>query len=138
MRPVSRHLRATLGGALLITAALPAQTAENGAARPTYTEAQATRGGEVFVRLCAECHTTVDMSGADFRVNWNTRSVLDLFTLITTTMPDNNPGGLSRGEYTDVTAYILKLNGIPAGSDPLVADSAAMSKATLPLPPPGR
>lgn len=31
------------------------------------------------------------------------------------TMPSNSPGRLSRGQYTDIAAYLLQLNGMPAG-----------------------
>ena len=34
-------------------------------------------------------------------------------------MPDDNPGGLPRQTYVDVMAYMLELNGYPAGSDEL-------------------
>ena len=39
---------------------------------------------------------------------------MDLFDQIKTTMPDDNPGGLSVQQYTDVVAYIFKINGMPA------------------------
>ena len=31
-------------------------------------------------------------------------------------MPMNNPGGLSRDQYSDILAFVLKSNGFPAGA----------------------
>ncbi len=39
----------------------------------------------------------------------------DLFERIRTTMPLNNPGVLSRDQYADILAFVLKSNGYPAG-----------------------
>jgi hypothetical protein len=59
-------------------------------------------------------------------MNWIGRTVFDLFKLLKTTMPEDNIGGLTDEDYTRVIAYILKLNGFPAGTDSLSADSVAM------------
>jgi hypothetical protein len=75
------------------------------------------------------------MSNADFRVKWNTRFVFDLFDRIRSTMPESDPGSLTRAQYVDVVAYIVKLNGITAGTVELADDEAAMKKLTLPFPP---
>ncbi len=88
-----------------------------------YSAEQAARGDEVFTRVCLQCHTRKDMSSADFRLNWNGRTAFDLYDLIRSTMPDSAPGSLSRDEYADVTAYMLKLNGMRAGAVPLPFDS---------------
>ncbi|MBK6489400.1 MAG: c-type cytochrome [Gemmatimonadetes bacterium] len=100
----------------------------------TFTEEQAERGNQVFVRVCVECHERVEMSNNDFRLKWSGQSTFDLFKSISTTMPDSDPGGLPRGEYTAVVAYILKLNGVPSGLTELVEDSTAMSQHKLTLP----
>jgi len=103
---------------------------------PLYTEEQATSGAEVYAKVCAECHEKPDVTGADFRSNWNGRSLYELYEEIRTTMPDDNPGALSRDEYAGALAYILKLNGLPAGPTAIMPDSALMSGAKLVLPPP--
>ena len=54
------------------------------------------------------------------------RTVYDLFKRLRTTMPDDNPGGLSDEEYARVIAYILKLNGFHPGTDSLSTDTTAM------------
>lgn len=101
-----------------------------------YTEEQATSGAALFGRVCAECHEKADITKADFRSKWNGRTLFELYELVRTTMPDSNPGGLSRDEYAGALAYILKMNGLPAGSSGVMPDSAAMSNAKLVLPPP--
>ncbi|MBL0172881.1 MAG: cytochrome c [Gemmatimonadaceae bacterium] len=103
---------------------------------PLYTEEQATAGAVLFGRVCAECHEKKDLTKADFRAKWTGRPILDLFELVRTTMPDSNPGGLSRDEYAGALAYILKLNGLPAGDTPVMPDSSAMKNVKLELPPP--
>jgi mono/diheme cytochrome c family protein len=103
---------------------------------PLYTEEQATAGGALFARICAECHEKKDVAGTDFRAKWTGRALFELYELIRTTMPDSNPGGLSRDEYAGALAYILKLNGLPAGTTAVMPDSAAMQNVKLDLPPP--
>ncbi len=100
-----------------------------------YTEEQAATGTALFARVCAECHEKADINGADFRSKWNGRTLFELYELVRTTMPDSDPGGLTRDEYAGTMAYILKANGLPAGPTAIMPDSAAMSNAILPLPP---
>ncbi|MBP6771412.1 MAG: cytochrome c [Gemmatimonadaceae bacterium] len=102
---------------------------------PLYTEEQATAGEAVFAKVCAECHEKKDVTSADFRSKWHGRALLELYELIRTTMPDSNPGALSRDEYAGTLAYILKLNGVPAGPTAIMPDSIAMKAALLALPP---
>lgn len=136
---MSRLLSCLLAPAALI-AALALQPTTSGAqdappartsADSSYTEAQAERGNQVFTRVCLECHERTEMANPDFRLKWGGQSTFDLFKNISTTMPDSDPGSLPLADYTDVVAYILKLNGIPAGAAELVADSAQMSAARI-------
>ena len=60
-----------------------------------YTEEQATRGDTEHQNNCSSCHGTEKYSGDAFTKNWVGRTVFDLFDQIKTTMPDDNPGGLS-------------------------------------------
>ncbi len=108
----------------------------HGDSTPLYTEEQATAGAALFGRVCAECHEKTNVTSADFRAKWTGRPILDLYELIRTTMPDSNPGALSRDEYAGALAYILKLNGLPSGATAVMPDSAAMRNATLEFPPP--
>jgi len=128
-----RGARALLLAALLLAGArVSSQTPSDPV---TYSEDQATRGEEVFRKVCVECHTRKDMTNADFRVKWNGRTVFDLFERIRSTMPESNPGGLARTQYLDVTTYLAKINGIPAGATDLPDDDAVLRKQVLTLPP---
>ncbi len=89
----------------------------------SYAEEQAARGDQLFTRVCLQCHTRRDMSSPDFKLKWSGQTAFDLFDLIRTTMPDSAPGTLAPAEYGDVTAYMMKLNGMRAGSTPLPLDS---------------
>ena len=91
-----------------------------------YTEEQATRGDTEHQNNCSSCHGTEKYAGDAFTKNWVGRTVFDLFDQIKTTMPDDNPGGLAAQQYKDIVAYILKVNGIPAGPDSLPGDPEAM------------
>ena len=103
-----------------------------------YTEAQATRGESEQQNNCAACHGTEKYSGEAFTNAWYGRTAFDLFDQIKTTMPDDNPGGLSVQQYTDVVAYIFKINGIPAGTDSLSSDPEALRQIRIePKPPAG-
>lgn len=96
-----------------------------------FTDSQATRGGQWYAARCQSCHPSRDMSSPDFKVRWGGLSALDLYTIISTTMPQNEPGTLSRRAYTDIVAYLMQLNGLQAGSTPLTADSTALAAARL-------
>jgi S-disulfanyl-L-cysteine oxidoreductase SoxD len=101
---------------------------------PMYTEEQATAGLEVFTKVCSECHEKKDMTSADFKTKWGGRPLGELYELVRTTMPDGNPGSLSRTDYANALAYVLKLNGLPAGAAAVMPDSAAMSGAKVVFP----
>jgi mono/diheme cytochrome c family protein len=88
-----------------------------------YTETQADRGAGSFGQNCAVCHgpslggvgEAPALVGAQFISDFNGLTVGDLFERVRTTMPLNNPGGLSREQYADILAFVLKSNGYPAG-----------------------
>jgi mono/diheme cytochrome c family protein len=126
-----RYAVLILACALGATSSARAQSADSArvaehSATGTFTEDQASRGKLVYESYCAACHTTSFHTDEQFRFNWFGRTVADLFKTLKTTMPEDNPGGLSDDDYTRVIAYILKLNGFPAGTDSLAADSVQM------------
>jgi mono/diheme cytochrome c family protein len=94
-----------------------------------YTKEQATRGA-LSSGLCTQCHgdsfqgdPAPPLTGPDFLAKWDGRTVGDLFELIRQTMPDDDPGALTREQYADLLAYIFSLNKFPAGTTEL-ADEA--------------
>ena len=94
----------------------------------TYLPAQADRGEKVFNQVCAMCHARTQFIGQAFVENWNDHRVSDFYTLIRSTMPLSNPGGLQDEEYLGVVAYLLKENRAGIGVDSLGADSLYLRK----------
>jgi len=88
-----------------------------------YTEAQAARGADQFAQNCAACHGSSlngngeapALVGAEFISDWAGLTLGELFERIRNTMPQDNPGKLSREQYTQILSFILKSNGYPAG-----------------------
>jgi mono/diheme cytochrome c family protein len=100
-----------------------------------YTAAQAARGEEVYIGSCAQCHTMTQHSGSNFAAVWNNRRVYDLYDIVHSTMPVDNPGGLAEEEYIDVIAYILKINGAPPGKAALGSDAEALKSLRIEVKP---
>jgi S-disulfanyl-L-cysteine oxidoreductase SoxD len=99
-----------------------------------YTEEQANRGEPLYAKHCGACHGKslegIEMApalmGGDFLDKWSGQTVGDLFERMRTTMPLNQPGGLSRDVNVEITAYMLRVNGFPAASKALPRETAAM------------
>ncbi|WP_310498046.1 cytochrome c [Sandarakinorhabdus sp.] len=92
-----------------------------------YTPDQAARGDGVYQQACGACHGAAlggtgeapPLIGGEFISHWDTMTVGDLYDRVRTTMPQNNPQSLTREQYADVLAYLLKANGFPEGAVPL-------------------
>ena len=113
-------------GLLAATGAVAQKSAENSTAAGVYTLEQATRGADVFAGMCKSCHATDQHTGPAFMKAWGGRPLSELFVYLTTKMPKNDPGSLPPEEYSQVLAYLLKLNGMPAGPTELPTDSLLM------------
>jgi hypothetical protein len=68
-------------------------------------------------------------------VAWVSKSAYDVFDVIRTQMPEDNPGALERQEYVDVVAYIFSLNAYPAGAADLPGDDDGLKKVRIDNPP---
>lgn len=139
-RPLALLLVAGLASLSAAPRGAAAQVAATGIPG-TYTDSQATRGEQWYVSQCAACHPARDMSSNDFKLRWNGRNALDLYDRISTTMPAHAPGTLSRRTYTDIVAYLMRLNGLAAGTVALTADSVVLGRIPLSfagLPSPAR
>lgn len=101
-----------------------------------YSESQAERGRTAFEEDCSSCHVTGEFRGTAFQANWGRRTVYSLYRTVRSTMPDDNPGGLAEPVYLDVVAYVLRMNGHPAGETDLTADSP-MRDVRIAAPGPG-
>jgi mono/diheme cytochrome c family protein len=105
-----------------------------------YNEAQAGRGEELYRQNCSICHgarlqgtPAAPLTGEAFRGRWEDgkHTLDDLYYIIRSLMPNNAPGSLSKAQYADVVAYILKINNYPAGEAELVPKAASMKAVIL-------
>ena len=119
-----------------------------------YSDEQARRGRGYFLGSCATCHsastqppTEADlamghrgallagyrmMSVATGPSRWQRYpNVFALFNKIRRTMPGHDGGGLSLETYLDITAYVLQVNGAPAGKDELAYNENRMKSMML-------
>jgi mono/diheme cytochrome c family protein len=92
-----------------------------------YTHEQAERGEAVYSSSCIGCHEGQDADGPEltgrvFLDRWREDTLEPLFTFIKTSMPGNTPGSLDERAYTDIIAFILEANGLPAGTKELSPD----------------
>lgn len=126
-RPFDAGTNARLARAVSSTARIRA----SGDTVPLYTEEQLTNGTALYAKVCAECHEDGDYTNAKFRAKWNGKTLYDLYEEVRTKMPEDKPNTLTRDEYANALAYILKQNGVPAGPNRIAPDSAAMSAVTL-------
>ncbi len=123
---------ATAGLGFLVTAAQPAAAADG-----WFTQAQATRGHQLFNNTCAQCHRP-DLKGAagpalvgsTFLATWGNKPLEELYTFEHTKMPAVNPGSVPPDQLWAITAYILQKNGFATGSSDL--GDAATSRVLAP------
>jgi mono/diheme cytochrome c family protein len=116
--------------ALVAGALLPAALALGAGTLSWGTQAQATRGHQLFNNYCAQCHRP-DLTGAagpallgkTFQDKWGGKPLSDLYSFEHEKMPAVNPGSVPPDQLWAITAYILQKNGFPMGSTDL-ADAA--------------
>lgn len=125
--------------ACLLLPGSPSAAAENDGAG-LYSEAQAMRGEALYQQYCSACHGTrlqgnpaAPLTGGAFRGRWEDgkHTLDDLYYIVRSLMPNNAPGSLSKEQYADVVAYILKMNEYPAGGAELIPKAAAMKAVIL-------
>ncbi|HLH16804.1 MAG TPA: cytochrome c [Bryobacteraceae bacterium] len=115
-------MTARLAVGLAFVAAVAAQTTRS-VWDGVYTAEQAKRGLALYGKECASCHgsdltggeSAPPLTGAGFLSNWTGQTVGDLFERTRQSMPQNNPGKLSRTQNADVIAYLLSMSGFPEG-----------------------
>jgi mono/diheme cytochrome c family protein len=96
-----------------------------------YTVEQAKRGEQLYDKKCSSCHGT-DLNGglhapalvgSGFTPNWNNVSLYDLFERMRTSMPEDEPGSLSRRQTADIVAFMLQKGEYPAGTSELPTEA---------------
>ena len=83
-----------------------------------YTEAQATKGQELYAHTCETCHQPAKFTGAEWTRAYVGRP-LDEVNRAMAEMPADNPGSLATDDVAALIAYFLKMNNYPAGQTPL-------------------
>lgn len=103
------------GGSALLSAATPTHV--------TYTAAQAVQGKTLYYGKCAQCHgaklegiSGPALKGSD--ANLKQQTVSGVYGYLTVNMPMGNAGGLPKGDYVKLMAFLLSVNGVPASKKP--------------------
>ena len=130
---------AVLFGAALVGASLTLHAGQTRTAREgVYTDAQATRGQRLFTERCTPCHGQTlqglvgpPLTGDEFLKVWAIQSLSVLVTKIQTTMPEDDPGTLTKGQATDLVSYILQVGKFPGGKTELAAIDDVLKQVLL-------
>lgn len=104
-----------------------------------YTDAQAARGAAIYTGQCASCHGATlggleaapALTGTVFLGTWDGVSLGELAERIRVSMPQTDPGSLSRRETADVLAYLLQVGRFPSGTGELSADQSVLGAIVL-------
>jgi mono/diheme cytochrome c family protein len=114
-------------GALLAAGAAMAdpRTVNDG----VYTEAQAEVGEQLYAGNCILCHDKKYFRPVLQR--WEGQPIAVLFTVMSTSMPETNPGLLTEKEYVDILAYILSLSRYEPGATELDYRDGALNDLTV-------
>jgi mono/diheme cytochrome c family protein len=106
--------------------------------RPQFAAAQSAAGKTAYNANCAVCHGNTmtngtfgpPLAGEYFRKKWSGRTVRALSDRVKA-MPPASPGSLEDDTYIDIMAYILEVNGYPAGNARLPGTSAALERMNI-------
>ena len=107
-----------------------------------YTDEQAKRGQGLYQKECASCHgpsmeggeSAPPLTGDAFLANWNGLTVGDLFDRIRVSMPQDNPGRLSRQQDADILAFMMSGNKYPTGKTDLPSQSEVLKQIKIDSP----
>ena len=106
-----------------------------------YTDAQASRGQALYLQECAACHGrdlrevtefgAPPLAGDEFLRKWKGKTIGALFELTRATMPLDSPARLSRRQYADIMAHVLKVNGFSGGDRELPDERDVLQTITI-------
>lgn len=94
-----------------------------------YSKAQAKIGEKLYADQCLLCHDKKYFRPVLKR--WEGQPISVLFTVMSTSMPESNPGFLTEKEYVDILAYILSLSRYAAGDTELDYRDGALNELTV-------
>lgn len=118
---------------LLAVAAIPAGAAlvDRTTGDGVYVATQADSGATVFEAACFECHLPNWEKESNFYAHWHGKPLIELVRYLHLEMPQTDPGTLTANEYAQVTAYLLRLTGNPAGTTALAADTTLIGNIRI-------
>jgi mono/diheme cytochrome c family protein len=143
----SRRFLVVLGAVLVgARAALSAQSVSDAqpgpsAAQLSFTAAQVANGEAEYKVSCIDCHGPSlndgefggpPLKGEAFTAKWLKLSPSALVGYVHGAMPPDAPGRLPLGTYVEIVAYILGVNGVPAGTREMPADMKALASLYYP------
>jgi mono/diheme cytochrome c family protein len=109
---------------------------QRSAAAGVYSAEQAARGQKAYLTECASCHGDKlegglgpMLAGEGFLSMWGGRSLAELTDKVQNTMPFQAPGSLTRDQSIDIVAYMLQVDGYPAGQ---ALTAAALAQVSFP------
>ncbi len=94
-----------------------------------FTEDQADVGEALYTEHCLLCHDKKYFRPVLQR--WEGQPISVLFTVMSTSMPESNPGFLTEKEYVDILAYILSLSRYDAGDSELDFNDGALNELKI-------
>ena len=94
-----------------------------------YSKAQAKVGEKLYSDQCLLCHDKKYFRPVLKR--WEGQTLSILFTVMSTSMPESNPGFMTEKEYVDILAYILSLSRYAPGETELDYKNGALDDITV-------
>ena len=94
-----------------------------------YSKAQAKVGEKLYADHCLLCHDKKYFRPVLKR--WEGQPLRILFTVMSTSMPESNPGFLTEKEYVDILAYILSLSRYAPGDTELDYKNDILNEITV-------
>ena len=94
-----------------------------------YTKDQAKVGEELYAAQCLICHDKKYFRPVLKR--WEGQPLGILYTVMSTSMPESNPGFMTEKEYVDILAYILSLSRYSAGDTELDYQNGALDEVIV-------
>lgn len=91
-----------------------------------YTEAQAEKGEALYAQHCLLCHDKKYFRPVLQRFEGQPIGIM--YTVMSASMPESNPGFLSEQEYVDILAYILSLSRYEPGDTDLGYEDGALNE----------
>jgi mono/diheme cytochrome c family protein len=123
---MTSFLKLLLTSGLLVAVGSPAAADPRTVNDGVYTEAQAETGEALFAEHCILCHDKKYFRPVLKR--WEGQPLGIMYTVMSTSMPESNPGFLSEQEYVDILAYILSLSRYAPGESVLSNDGGALNE----------